>query len=129
LVKEDAPSDKGGDFIPRSKTHIDGPPASAIVEAEIDVAEPGKVLVVPQSAVLDSGLRKIVLLDLGEGRFAPRDVAIGRRGEGSVEIRNGLAEGDKVVTSANFLIDSESNLKAALQSLAPQDKANEAARP
>ena len=90
---------------------------------------PGEVLVVPESAVLDSGLRKVVLLDLGDGRFAPRDVAIGRRGEGSVEIRNGLAEGDKVVTSANFLIDSESNLKAALQSLAPQDTANEAARP
>lgn len=99
------------------------------VEAEIDVAEPGKVLVVPQSAVLDSGLRKIVLLDLGDGRFAPRDVGIGRRGEGSVEIRSGLAEGDKVVTSANFLIDSESNLKAALQSLAPHQPASSEAKP
>jgi Cu(I)/Ag(I) efflux system membrane fusion protein len=99
------------------------------VEAEIDVAGPGEVLVVPESALLDSGLRKIVLLDLGDGRFAPRDVAIGRRGEGFVEIRDGLAEGDKVVTSANFLIDSESNLKAALQSLAPQDKANGADKP
>jgi Cu(I)/Ag(I) efflux system membrane fusion protein len=100
------------------------------VEAEIDVAEPGKVLVVPESAVLDSGLRKVVLLDLGDGRFAPRDVAIGRRGEGLVEIREGLAEGDKVVTSANFLIDSESNLKAALQSLAPlEGKTNRADKP
>lgn len=89
------------------------------VEAEIDVSAPGAALVVAESAVLDSGLRKVVLLDLGEGRFAPRDVAIGRRGEGFVEIRDGLAEGDRVVTSANFLIDSESNLKAALQSLAP----------
>jgi Cu(I)/Ag(I) efflux system membrane fusion protein len=99
------------------------------VEAEIDVTEAGKVLVVPESAVLDSGARKIVLLDLGEGRFAPRDIAIGRRGLGLVEIRDGLSEGDKVVTSANFLIDSESNLKAALQSLAPQETTNGGAKP
>ena len=91
------------------------------VEAEIDVADSARVLVVPESAVLDSGLRKVALLDLGDGRFAPREVAIGRRSEGLVEIRSGLAEGDKVVTSANFLIDSESNLKAALQSLAPSE--------
>jgi Cu(I)/Ag(I) efflux system membrane fusion protein len=99
------------------------------VEAEIDVAEPGKVLVVPESAVLDFGLRKIVLLDLDDGRFAPRDVAIGRRGEGFVEIRGGLVDGEKVVTSANFLIDSESNLKAALQSLAPQEQAKSGDKP
>jgi Cu(I)/Ag(I) efflux system membrane fusion protein len=99
------------------------------VEAEIDVVETGEVLVVPESAVLDSGARRVVLLDLGDGRFAPRDIAIGRRGQGLVEIRDGLREGDRVVTSANFLIDSESNLKAALQSLAPPEKTNEGARP
>ena len=57
------------------------------------------------------------MLDRGEGRFEPREVKTGRRGEGFVEIREGVAEGDKVVTSANFLIDAESNLKAALKGL------------
>lgn len=57
------------------------------VKAEIDVAKPRKVLVAPESAGLNSGLRKVVRLDPGDGRFAPRDVAIGRRGEGFVEIR------------------------------------------
>ena len=62
--------------------------------------------------------RQVVLLDKGEGRFEPRAVKVGRRGDGYVEIREGVADGDRVVTSANFLIDAESNLKAALQGMA-----------
>ena len=62
----------------------------------------------------------------GEGRFEPRPVKLGRRGDGFVEVRDGLSEGEPVVTSANFLIDAESNLKAALKSFAeagsPQEK-------
>jgi Cu(I)/Ag(I) efflux system membrane fusion protein len=58
-----------------------------------------------------------VIVDKGEGRFEPRAVALGRRGAGRVEIRDGVTEGEAVVTSANFLIDAESNLKSALQSL------------
>ena len=73
------------------------------------------MLAVPESAVLDSGSRQAVLVDKGEGRFEPREVKLGRRGGGYVEIRAGIAEGDSVVTSANFLIDAESNLKAALK--------------
>jgi Cu(I)/Ag(I) efflux system membrane fusion protein len=73
------------------------------------------VLAVPDSALLDSGRRQLVLVQLGEGLFAPRDVVVGRRGEDYVEIREGLAEGEQVVVSANFLIDAESNLKAALE--------------
>lgn len=69
---------------------------------------------VPDSAVIDSGTRRIVILDLGEGRFAPREVKLGRRGDGMVAITEGVAEGDRVVVAANFLIDAESNLKAAL---------------
>ena len=65
--------------------------------------------------MIDSGERQVVLLDKGEGRFEPRAVKLGRRGDGHVEIREGLSENDKVVVSANFLIDAESNLKAALQ--------------
>jgi Cu(I)/Ag(I) efflux system membrane fusion protein len=88
------------------------------VDAEIDTGSPQSVLAVPESAVLDSGSRQAVLVDKGEGRFEPREVKLGHRGEGYVEIREGLAEDDSVVTSANFLIDAESNLKAALKGFA-----------
>ena len=85
------------------------------VDAEIETGTPGPVLAVPESAVLDSGNRQAVLIDKGEGRFEPRDVKLGRRGGGFAEITDGVAEGEAVVTSANFLIDAESNLKAALK--------------
>jgi membrane fusion protein, copper/silver efflux system len=71
-------------------------------------------LVVPDSAVIDSGSRQTVLVALGEGRFEPRDVKLGARGDGFVELLSGVKDGESVVTRANFLIDSESNLKAAL---------------
>ena len=86
-------------------------------EAEIDTSGGNAVLAVPDSAVIDSGERQIVLVNKGEGRFEPRAVQLGRRGAGYVEIRDGLKESENVVTSANFLIDAESNLKSALQSL------------
>ena len=89
------------------------------VEADIAAGNAGKVLAVPESAVIDTGTRKLVILDLGEGRFEPREVKTGQRGQGAVEIREGVGEGDKVVTAANFLIDAESNLKAALKGLSP----------
>jgi membrane fusion protein, copper/silver efflux system len=73
------------------------------------------VLAVPATAVIDSGTRQIVLVAKGEGRFEPRAVKLGRRGDGDVEVLDGLNKGEEVVTSATFLIDAESNLKAALQ--------------
>jgi Cu(I)/Ag(I) efflux system membrane fusion protein len=88
------------------------------VDAEIETGTPGAVLAVPESAVLDSGTRQAVLVDKGEGRFEPREVRLGRHGGGYVEITDGVAEGEAVVTSANFLIDAESNLKAALKGFA-----------
>jgi membrane fusion protein, copper/silver efflux system len=72
-------------------------------------------LVVPEPAVIDSGNRQVVIVAKGEGRFQPRPVKLGMRGGGQVEILDGVAEGEEVVTSANFLIDAESNLRAALQ--------------
>jgi Cu(I)/Ag(I) efflux system membrane fusion protein len=72
-------------------------------------------IAIPISAVIDSGNRQIILVAKGEGRFEPRPVKLGRRGEGYVEVLEGVDQGEKVVTSANFLIDAESNLKAALQ--------------
>lgn len=86
-------------------------------DVEIEAGGEEKVLAAPESAVIDAGKRQVVILDKGEGRFEPREVRIGRRGDGYVEIASGVSEGDRVVTSANFLIDAESNLKAALQAL------------
>ena len=88
------------------------------VDAQIDTGSPEAVLTVPDSAVMDSGSRQAVLVDKGEGRFEPRDIKIGNRGDGYVEIRQGVVEGEPVVVSANFLIDAESNLKSALKGFA-----------
>ena len=86
-------------------------------DVEIDT-ETGRAeqLAVPDSALIDSGRRQVVIVDLGDGRFEPRNVKTGLRGEGYVAISEGLKEGEKVVVAANFLIDAESNLKAALSS-------------
>jgi hypothetical protein len=77
----------------------------------------GDALFVPESAVLKPGDRQIVFLDRGDGRLEPREIETGARVEGGYAVLSGLVEGDKVVTSANFLIDSESSLKAALSSM------------
>jgi multidrug efflux pump subunit AcrA (membrane-fusion protein) len=72
------------------------------------------VVSVPTNAVIHSGKRKLVLLDKGEGRFLPKEVKLGYEVEDYYQVLEGLKVGDKVVVSANFLIDSESNLKAAV---------------
>ncbi len=77
-------------------------------------ADQEPVVAVPDSAVIDSGTRRIVLVGKGEGRFEPRAVSLGSHGDGYVEVLEGVNEGETVVTSATFLIDAESNLKAAL---------------
>jgi Cu(I)/Ag(I) efflux system membrane fusion protein len=84
----------------------------ASVELAVGVRD--KVVKVPVSAVIDSGTRQIVLLQKGAGRFEPREVKLGARSDEYVEVREGIAAGDAVVVAANFLIDAESNLKAAL---------------
>jgi Cu(I)/Ag(I) efflux system membrane fusion protein len=78
-------------------------------------ADEQPAITVPASAVIDSGTRQIVLIAKGEGRFEPRAVKLGRRGGGYVEVLDGVNKGEEVVTAATFLIDAESNLKAALQ--------------
>ena len=85
------------------------------VDAEIDTGSGEPVLSVPESAVMDTGSRQAVFVDKGQGRFEPREVKLGHRGSGYVQVRQGIAEGEPVVVSANFLIDAESNLKAALK--------------
>ena len=88
--------------------------------ADVEIGTGGgkPVVSVPNDAVIDTGARQVVLVDKGEGRFEPREVKLGARGEGYTEIREGVQAGEQVVTAANFLIDAESNLKAALQSMA-----------
>lgn len=82
-------------------------------------------LAVPDSAILDSGTRQLVLVRLAQGLFEPRTVKLGRKADGYVEVLHGLAEGEEVVTSANFLLDAESNLKAALQGMEAAPPAGE----
>jgi hypothetical protein len=65
------------------------------------------VISVPTNAVIDSGERQVVLVAKGEGRFEPRSIKLGRRGDGYVEVLEGLNKGDGVVTSATFLIDAK----------------------
>jgi len=70
-------------------------------------------LQVPESAVIYTGPRRLVFLDLGEGRLRPQEVKLGMQGEGSYEVLEGLKEGDRVVTSGNFLIAAESRIRSA----------------
>lgn len=75
-----------------------------------------RVVTVPSSAVIDSGTRRVVFVERAPGRFEPREVQIGARADDRVEVLAGVGDGEPVVVSANFLIDAESNLKAAFGS-------------
>ena len=87
----------------------------ANVELSVDAHEG---VVIPDSAVIDTGLRKVVFVSLGGGRFAPRQVTLGVRGNGKAEVLSGVAAGEQVVVRANFLLDSESQLRAAIAGVA-----------
>lgn len=91
------------------------PQMYANVELDIPAAE--NVPVVPEEAVIRSGTRDVVIVDLANGRFAVREVALGLHGEGVWEVREGVEPGERVVVSAQFLIDSESNLQEAIRKL------------
>jgi Cu(I)/Ag(I) efflux system membrane fusion protein len=91
--------------------------ADMYAQVEIGTAaDPMPVVAVPDSAVIDGGTTQTVLIEQGEGRYQPRKVKLGTRGDGYVEVMEGVKPGEKVVVGANFLIDAESNLRAALQS-------------
>ncbi len=79
----------------------------------------GRQLVIPASGVFQSGTRQIAFVDHGEGYFEPRDIELGPRARDDFVVLRGLKAGERVVTSANFLIDSESQLQAAIGSFAP----------
>lgn len=81
------------------------------VDIGVDMA---RAIAVPDSAIIDTGARQLVIIDNRDGSFTPREVRIGARAEGYGEVVKGVKKGEWVVTSANFLIDSESNIKAAI---------------
>ncbi|HHT9107962.1 MAG TPA: efflux RND transporter periplasmic adaptor subunit [Candidatus Wunengus sp. YC63] len=92
------------------------------VEIHVDC---GTKIAVPIGAVLDADERKIVFVDLGDGYFEPREIKVDVYGEGMYEVIEGVKEGEKVVTSANFFIDSESSLEAALSKMGAGSKSSE----
>jgi len=71
-------------------------------------------LTVPQSAVVQTGERTLVFVDKGQGHYEPREVSIGERVPGGYRVRGGLVAGERVVVSANFLLDSESSIRSAI---------------
>jgi Cu(I)/Ag(I) efflux system membrane fusion protein len=85
--------------------------------AEIEI-NAGRKLAVPDEAVLDSGIRKLVFLDKGNGRFAPAEVKIGAKYDNYYEVLDGLSPGEKILASASFLLDSESRLNEAMGAMA-----------
>lgn len=84
---------------------------------------------VPSQAVLRTGQRNVVIVALGEGRFAPREVTLGVSGEGYVQVLEGLSGDETIVISSQFLIDSESNLKAAIQRMVAEKAEKMRAKP
>jgi Cu(I)/Ag(I) efflux system membrane fusion protein len=84
-------------------------------------ASPAPVISVPVSAIIDNGARQIVLVAKSDGRFEPRPVKLGRRGDGYAEVIDGLIVGEDVVTTATFLIDAESNLQSALKTFTDKE--------
>jgi Cu(I)/Ag(I) efflux system membrane fusion protein len=78
----------------------------------------GQKLAVPEGAIIDTGIRQMAIIDKGNGYFEPREVKVGSKVEGYYEVIKGLKAGERVVTSANFLVDSESKLKEALGGMA-----------
>lgn len=111
-----------------ARVRIEMPNPDDLLKAEmyanVEIASPfgpRDVLAIPESAVIDSGTRQVVLIDHGDGRFEPRAVKLGDRAEGYVAVIDGVSADERVVVSANFLIDAESNLKAALSSFVGEE--------
>lgn len=93
----------GGKLMPQMFTNV---------EVKINM---GKRLAIPEDAVIDTGIRQIAYVDKGEGYFEPREVSLGLRADGMVEVLKGLKAGEKVASAANFLIDSEAKLKGIVK--------------
>lgn len=90
------------------------------VEIQVDVAK--DAVSVPDSAVIDTGIRQVVIVERGNGRFEPREVKVGVKADGYYQIISGVKAGERVVTSSNFLIDSESSFRAAIEGMKGAEK-------
>jgi Cu(I)/Ag(I) efflux system membrane fusion protein len=84
-------------------------------DVDIDTRSESAMVAIPESAIIDSGSRRVAFVATGDGVFEPRDLVLGHRGNGFVEVRAGVGEGERIVVTGNFLIDAESNLRAALK--------------
>jgi len=91
--------------------------ADMYANVTFDVPSARNVIAVPSEAVIRSGRRDLVVVEMGQGRFQVREIELGASGDGVIEVASGLSEGERVVVSAQFLIDSESNLKEAIRKL------------
>jgi membrane fusion protein, copper/silver efflux system len=87
------------------------------VNAEIKI-DSGKHLAVPEEAVLDTGLRKVIFIDKGNGRFEPKEIKLGSKLDGFYQVLSGVKEGEKIAASSVFLLDSESRLSEAMGAMA-----------
>lgn len=99
----------------KARIEVPNPDDALKLEMYVDAvikADMGRKLALPIDALVDTGVRKLVYVDLGNGRIEPREIQVGREADGYYEVISGLREGEKAVTSANFLIDSESKLRA-----------------
>jgi RND family efflux transporter MFP subunit len=101
----------------RLRIEVENPKLELKPEMFADVvvaAAPKSALLAPEDAIIDSGTRKLVFVSLAEGRLVPREITIGDETRGMVEVRSGLEEREVIARGANFLLDSESQLKAAI---------------
>ncbi len=87
---------------------------SMFANITIEGKDLGKMPVIPENAIIRSGMKNVVIISLGDGKFKPQEVKLGGYSDGYYQVLSGLTEGNTIVTSAQFLIDSESNLKAAI---------------
>ncbi|OGS05402.1 MAG: hypothetical protein A3G41_04410 [Elusimicrobia bacterium RIFCSPLOWO2_12_FULL_59_9] len=112
------------------KVRVEVPNPESLLKLEMYVnasirVDLGKKLAIPEEAVLETGTRSVTFVDLGEGRIEPRELNVGREADGYYEVLSGIKEGEKVVTSAQFLVDSESRLKAAMSKTSEKAKQGE----
>ena len=104
--------------LPNPEGHL---AANMFADVQIATGVRQPVVAVPTSAVVDTGDRQIVFVEKGDGRFEPRDVTTGARGNEMSEIKAGIDPGERVVVSGNFLLDAESNLTSAISAMAAQE--------
>lgn len=113
--------------IPNTSDYALKPQMFASVKILSPVAGIG--LVIPEQAIIHSGTRNIVIIALGNGYFKPQEIKTGADADGFVQVIEGLKEGQSIVTSSQFLIDSESNLRAAVNKMTGTDSTGEQKAP